>query len=78
VVGTSSAEVTVTNFDTAPGAGQDFIFYQNETAATTNNIIATAKATTVGATASTVIILPDGSEMTLVGVTSLTSALFKG
>jgi hypothetical protein len=75
VAGTSSAQVTVGGFTTAT----DFIFYQNESAATTDAIIATAQATDVGGTPSTLVTLPDGTAMTLVGITQaqLTPALFK-
>ena len=75
VAGTSSALVTVGGFN----AATDFVFYQNETAATTSAIIATAQATIVGGTASTLVTLPDGTAMTLVGITQaqLTPALFK-
>jgi beta-glucanase (GH16 family) len=72
---TSSAQVTVGGFN----ATTDFIFYQTEDATTTNAIIATAQATTVGGTAGTIVTLPDGTVMTLVGITQaqLTPALFK-
>jgi hypothetical protein len=65
----------VTNFDTAA----DYLFYQNESTATDGAIIATSQATIVAGTLSTVITLPDGTVMTLVGVTQaqLTPALFK-
>ena len=71
----STAVVTVGGFNTTT----DFLFYQNESDATTANIIATSQATTVGGTPSTIITLPDGTVMTLVGVTQaqLTPALFK-
>ena len=74
-VGTSSAQVTVGGFNTTT----DFLLYQNETVTRTNNIIATSQATTVSGTPSTVITLPDGTVMTLVGITQaqLTPALFK-
>ena len=73
--GTSSAQVTVGGFNTAG----DFVFYQNETAATTNAILATSQATTVSGASSTIITLPDGTQMTLVGVTQaqVTPGLFR-
>ena len=76
VAGTSSAVVTVGGFT----AGEDFLFYQNETAATNAAIVATSQATTVGTTASTIVTLPDGTVMTLVGVTQaqLQAALTAG
>jgi hypothetical protein len=75
VAGTSSAQVTVGGFNTTT----DFLFYQNENATTTNAIIATSQATTVGVIPSTIITLPDGTVMTLVGVTQaqLSPGLFK-
>lgn len=75
VSGTSSALVTVGGFNTTT----DFLFYQNENAPTTHTIVATSQATTVDGTPSTIITLPDGTLMTLVGViqAQLTPALFK-
>jgi hypothetical protein len=76
VAGTSSAQVTVGGFNTTT----DFIFYQNETAQLTTNIIATAQSTSIlGPTDSSVITLPDGTVMTLVGITQaqLSPGLFK-
>ena len=57
----------------------DFIFFQNETAQTTSAILATSQATTVNGIQSTIIVLPDSTAMTLIGVTEaeLTPALFK-
>jgi hypothetical protein len=71
----STAVVTVGGFDVTT----DFLFYQNENGGTTANIIATSQATNIGGTPSTIITLPDGTVMTLVGVTQaqLTPALFK-
>ena len=51
--GTSSAQVTVGGFNTAT----DFIFYQNETAATNTAILATSQATTVNGIASTILVI---------------------
>jgi len=75
VAGTSSAQVTVGGFNTA----SDYLFYQNESAATNAAIIATAQSTTVGGAQSSIVTLPDGTVMTLVGVTQaqLTPALFR-
>jgi hypothetical protein len=75
IAGTSFAMVTVTNFTTTT----DFLFYQNENTATTDAIIATSQATTVAGTPSTVITLPDGTVMTMVGIiqAQLIPALFK-
>ncbi len=81
-VGVSSAHVTiggaapmgVDNFQ----VGTDFLFYQNESAATNSEIVATSKAIDGGA--STALVLPDGTVMTLIGVTQaqLTGALAAG
>ena len=65
----SSAKVTVTNFDT----GTDSIFYQNENAGTTATIVASS--TTTGG--NTTLVLPDGTVMTLIGVSSINSGMFK-
>jgi len=73
VAGTSSATVTIHDFQTAT----DFIFYPNESAATTSQIVATASATTVDGAAGTSITLPDGSVMILVGVAAVTPLLFR-
>jgi len=75
VAGSSQALVTVGSFNIA----SDFIFYQNVNAFTTNQIIVTSQATTVGGTPSTILTLPDGTLMTLVGITQaqLSPALFK-
>jgi hypothetical protein len=76
VAGLSTARVTVGGFNTAT----DFLFYQNESAGTNSAIVATAQATTVNGTASTVVVLPDSTVMTLVGVTQgqLQTALTAG
>jgi hypothetical protein len=73
VAGTSSAVVTVGGFDPTT----DFLFYQNETALTNSAIVATAQATSVNGIASSIVTLPDGTVMTLVGVnqTQLAAAL---
>ena len=64
VVG-STAHATVGGFNPA----DDFLFYQNETGATNASIVATSQAATINGTASTVVTLPDGTVLTLVGVT---------
>jgi len=71
--GASNATVEVDFFNKST----DGIFYQNENATTSSNIIATATTTTVQGQASTVLTLPDGTKMTLVGVTGLTTSIFK-
>jgi hypothetical protein len=75
VSGNSTAQVTVGGFSTA----SDFIFYNNENVLRTNAIIAASQATTVNGAASTMIALPDGTVMTLIGITQaqLTAGLFK-
>jgi hypothetical protein len=73
----STAQVTVGGFNETT----DFLFYQNETAATNQQIVATSTPTTiVTANDSTRITLPDGTVMTLVGVTQveLNAALTAG
>jgi hypothetical protein len=76
VAGTSSAQATVGGFNTST----DFIFYQNEDQTTNGAIVATAQSNTVPGQAGSIITLPDGTVMTLVGVTQaqLQSALFAG
>jgi len=73
--GTSSAQVTIGGFNTAT----DFLFYQSETAGVTDAIVATSQATNVGGTPTTTLTLPDGTVMTLVGLTQaqLTPTLFR-
>jgi hypothetical protein len=68
-----SAGSAVDGFNTAT----DFVFYQNENPIENAKIIASAQATTVGTVASSIITLPDGSTMTLVGVTDVTGLTFK-
>ena len=67
VPGTSFAVVTVGGFNTST----DFLFYQNESAATNSAIVATARAATVDGADSSIVTLPDGTVMTLVGVTQV-------
>jgi hypothetical protein len=64
-VGAASGGAAVSGFDQA----NDFVFYQNENAADTAAIVASAIDTTIGGVASVVFDLPDGTTMTLVGVT---------
>jgi ribosomal protein L2 len=59
--------VTVANFAT----GTDNFFYQNETTATNASIVMSAMATTFQGVASSIVALPDGTVMTLVGVTPM-------
>ena len=67
--------VSVGGFNTTT----DFIFYQNEASETTSAIIATSQSTTVNGIQSTIIVLPDSTAMTLIGIVQaqLTPALFK-
>ncbi len=69
VAASSSANVTVTNFNTVT----DSLFYQNENITTTNNIVATS--TSSGG--NTTFTLPDGTVMTLIGLASINSGMFK-
>ncbi|MBV9827431.1 MAG: calcium-binding protein [Alphaproteobacteria bacterium] len=73
VSGASAARVTVTNFQTA----SDYLFYQNESATTNNAIVLTATSSLVNGAPSTTITLPDGTAMTLVGISGLSPTLFK-
>lgn len=63
-----SDPVAAANFTTAA----DVIFYPNESA-----IVATASKTTIAGAPSTIIALPDGSVMTLVGVAADSPVLFE-
>ncbi len=66
----SAAKVTVTNF----AQGVDSLFYQNESTATNSSILATAT-TTAG---NTTITLPDGTSMTLIGITTANLTALNG
>jgi hypothetical protein len=76
--GTSSAKVTVgAGTSTITGStatdfqvGTDSLFYQNESSGTNATIAASAQSVTVNGLASSVVTLPDGTSMTLVGVTT--------
>jgi hypothetical protein len=71
-----TAQVTVGGFNEAT----DFLFYQNETLATNQAIVATSQVTTINGQESSIVTLPDGTVMTLVGVTQaeLQAALTAG
>ncbi len=80
VAASSSASVTVTNFH----VGTDYLFYQHEGKATSDGIVAASTPTTVGGQASVLLHLPDGTSMTMLGVTqaqlqtaNLAGTLFK-
>ncbi|HEV2336036.1 MAG TPA: hypothetical protein VGS13_11095 [Stellaceae bacterium] len=62
----SAAHVTVTNFR----AGTDTLFYKGETTAVDNKIVAAAISLTIFGKASSKIFLPDGTAMTLIGVST--------
>jgi hypothetical protein len=72
VAGSSTAKATVTNF----AAGTDSLFYQNETSATNNSIVASA--TQPAGTSNSVITLPDGTTLTIVGITPGTLTALNG
>ena len=76
VTGTSSAQASVGGFDIA----NDFIFYQHEDPLTNSAIVATSQSTTVAGQASSIVTLPDGTVLTLVGISQgeLQSALLAG
>ena len=67
VAGSSSGSMADTNFTTAA----DVVFYPSEP-----EIVATASVTTMAGAASTIVTLPDGSVMTLVGVAAAGPVLF--
>jgi hypothetical protein len=67
-VGTVSGGAAVSRFSEAAGVPTDFIFYPGETAASNAAIVAASTQVTVAGVASTQFALPDGSEMTLIGV----------
>jgi hypothetical protein len=68
--GSSTASDTVVGFSQVTG---DRIFFANETTTRINQVIATG---TVNGSNLT-ITLPDGSHMTLIGITSINSTFFK-
>jgi hypothetical protein len=72
----STAQVTVGSVSPT----NDFLFYQNQSGPTNASIVATSQATIVNGTASTAVTLPDGTVLTLVGVTQaqLSAALGAG
>jgi hypothetical protein len=72
-VGTVVEGTTSEGFDTT----NDFLFYQGQNPATTTAIVAAQKDVDVGGVQSTQFVLPDGTTMTLVGVTSITEGMFK-
>ena len=76
VAGTSSAQATIGGFNTST----DFIFYQNQDPTTNSAIVATSQSTTAAGQASSIVTLPDGTVMTLVGITQvqLQAALLAG
>ena len=76
VAGTSSAQATIGGFNVST----DFIFYQNENPTTNSAIVATSQSTTVAGQAGSIVTLPDGTVMTLAGITpaQLQSALLAG
>ena len=78
VLGASSAQVTIGGAAGDFDSLTDFVFYQNETASTDAAIVATSQSIDGGA--SSIITLPDGTVMTLLGVTQseLQTALTAG
>ncbi len=74
VASSSTAKVTVTNFQ----IGADSLFYQGETSGTNSSIVASATSTTVNGLPSSVVTLPDGTSMTIVGISTGTLAAMNG
>ena len=62
----SNAHVTVTNFV----LGSDLLFYKGETKASEKDVVFTAKSVKINGVVSSQIYLPDGTQMTLVGVST--------
>jgi hypothetical protein len=79
VVGVSSAQVSVGGFAENKGIPTDFIFYPGESSGTSAAIVATSTQVTINGAASTQFTLPDGTQMTLLGVpqADFNSAFFK-
>jgi Ca2+-binding RTX toxin-like protein len=69
VVGSSLANVTVTNFK----VGTDSLFYKGETSTLNNDIVITSRQFN----GNTTFTLPDGTVMTLIGVSSIHASFFK-
>ncbi len=74
VASSSTAKVTVTNFQ----IGADSLFYQGETSGTNSSIVASATSTTVNGLPSSVVTLPDGTSMTIVGISTSTLVAMNG
>ena len=74
VAASSTAKVTVTNF----AIGADSLFYQSESSATNSSIVASATSTTVNGLPSSIVTLPDGTSMTIVGISTGTLAAMNG
>jgi hypothetical protein len=72
LVGNNGAkgDTTVTGFSQIAG---DRLFFQNETSASITSVIASAQTTSGG---NTLITLPDGATMTLIGITKLDATFF--
>jgi hypothetical protein len=70
--GSSTATVTISNFNSAT----DKIFHSSQSSASDSSIIATSTKTTVLGQSSTIITLPDGTTMTLLGFTGSLTGLF--
>jgi hypothetical protein len=71
VTGTPANE-TVAGFDTVTGPGHDEISFAGETQRSIQNVVATQEQSG----GNTTLNLPDGSSITLVGVTHVTSSFF--
>jgi energy-converting hydrogenase Eha subunit B len=72
MAGASSATVTGTNVE----AAGEIIFHPDGSAIANSQIVATSRVTTAAGTASTIVTLPDGTVITLVGLAAVTPVLF--
>jgi hypothetical protein len=72
IAGASSATVTGTNFEEAG----EIIRHPDGSAIANSNIVATCTVITASGTASTIVTLPDGTVITLVGLAAVTPVLF--
>jgi hypothetical protein len=72
MAGASSATVTGTNFEEAG----EIILHPDGSAIANSHIVATCTVTTATGTASTIVTLPDGTVITLVGLAAVTPVLF--
>jgi len=79
VPGASAAQVSVGGFAENKGTPTDFVFYPGESSGTSAAIVATSTQIIVNGAASTQFTLPDGTQMTLLGIpqADFNTAFFK-